>query len=276
MSNFKKTVATSALIVALAGTQVSAQAALIGTDRVDDRITDIEDRVRDDMARAEDRVRFGNEQFAPGWTGSLAVGLNAAYGNSDNREFSLAGRFRYNQGQWSHTLGFGFEQNRSGGVNNQDQVFALYDANYYFDQSTYGFGLGRIENDRLANIQDGVLGVGLGYRFVNTADAAWRVQAGPALRTNRTAGVRNNELAAIAGSRAFVRLTDAIFLTNDTDLIHSRNARTRIINDLGFTIAMTDTLAARASLRTDWTNNPAPGNRRYDHRVGVSLVYSFR
>lgn len=276
MRNLMKSVAASALIVALAGTQASAQATLIGTERVDDRITDIEDRVRDDMARAEDRARFGHEQFAPGWTGSVAVGLNAAYGNSDNRELSLAGRFRYNQGQWSHTFGFGLEQNRSGGVRNQDQVFALYDANYYFDQNTYGFGLGRIENDRLSKIQDGVLGVGLGYRFVNTPDAAWRVQAGPALRTNRTAGVRNNELAAIAGSRAFVRLSDGIFLTNDTDLIHSRDARTRIINDLGVTVSMTDALATRVSLRTDWTDNPAPGNKRYDHRVGVSLVYSFR
>lgn len=276
MRNLLKSVAASALIVALAGTQASAQGALIGTERVDDRITDIEDRVRDDMARAEDRARFGNEQFAPGWTGSLALGLNAAYGNSDNREFSLAGRFRYNQGQWSHTFGFGFEQNRSGGVRNQDQAFALYDANYYFDQNIYGFGLGRVENDRLADIQDGVLGVGLGYRVINTPDAAWRLQAGPALRTNRTAGARNNEVAAIAGSRGFVRLSEGVFLTSDTDLIHSRNAGTRAINDLGVTVSMTDALSTRVSLRTDWTDNPAPGNRRHDHRVGVSLVYSFR
>ena len=276
MRNPIKTLAGAALITAMAGSSALAQGATINNTRVDDRVTAIEDRVRDDIARGEDRLRFGNEQFADGWTGSFALGGSAARGNSNTRDLSLAGRFRFNDGPWSHTLAFGIEQARTGGVETRNQAFGLYDANYYVSGDTYLFGLGRVEQDRLARQQDSFLGAGVGYRVVNTPDAAWRVQIGPGVRSNRAAGIRTNEAAAIASSRFFYRLTPGVFVSNDTDVIRSRTAGTRVNNDLGLTVSLSEGVSTRLSYATDWTNRPAPGRVRTDSRVGISVVFALR
>lgn len=264
----------AAAALALAGSAALAQGALIGTQRVDDRVRAIEDRVADDLARGEDRLRFGNEEFAPGWSGSFALGASAAYGNSDTRDLSLAGRFRYAEGQWVHTFAFGVEQARAAGIRTRDQVFGVYDANYYISRDSYLFGLARFENDRLAAVQDGFLGVGVGYRLVNTPETAWRVQIGPGIRSNRTGGVRVEEGAALAASRFFYRISDGVFLSNDTDVLYSRNAGTRVTNDFGVTVRVAQGVSTRVSYATDWTNRPAPGRQRTDSRLGLSLVFA--
>lgn len=263
-----------AAALALTGGAALAQAGLTGTQRVDDRVRAMEDRVADDLARGEDRLRFGNEEFAPGWTGSLALGGSAAYGNSDTRDLSLAGRFRYVEGPWVHTFAFGVEQARAGGIRTRDQVFGVYDANYYVARDSYLFGLARFENDRFASIQDSFLGVGVGYRVVNTPETAWRVQLGPGLRSNRAGGVRVEEAAALVASRFYHRISDGVFLSNDTDMLYSRNAGTRVTNDFGVTVRVSQGVSTRLSYATDWTNRPAPGRQRTDSRVGVSLVFA--
>lgn len=276
MRNPINTLTGAALIATLGGTTVLAQGALIGTQRVDDRVRVIEERVADDIALGEDRLRFGNEQFAPGWTGSIALGANAASGNTSTRDLSMAGRFRFNHGQWSHTFAFGLEQARSGSVQTRNQAFGVYDANYYVSGDVYVFGMGRLENDRLANIQDTFIGGGLGYRVVNTENAAWRIQAGPGWRSNRTGGLHSNEMAAVAASRFFYRISDGVFVSNDTDVLQSRIAGTRVTNDLGVTFAVSPGISTRVSYATDWTNRPAPGRVRTDSRVGVAMVFALR
>jgi len=131
MNKLMTSAAASVLALAIGVTSAHAQAQLVGVQALDDRLTDIERDVREDQARAEDRARFGHEQFAPGWTGSLAMGFSANRGNSDARDMSLAGRFTYNVGQWSHSLGLGLELGRANNERTKADGFAVYDANYY-------------------------------------------------------------------------------------------------------------------------------------------------
>ncbi len=275
MNKYMTSAAASVLALAISATAAQAQAQLAGVQALDDRLTDIERDVREDQARAEDRARFGNEQFAPGWTGSMAMGFSANRGNSDSREMSLAGRFNYNVGQWNHSLGLGLELGRANGERTKGDGFAVYDANYYFADDFYVFGLGRVEADRMPDNRttDAFLGFGPGYRIVNTENVAWRVQAGPGIRYNRADGENTTEVGAIASSRAYYRITDGVFMTNNTDVLRSK-VGTIAENDFGISVGELDGLSTRFSVRTNY-NSANPG-KRTDHVLGISLVYGFR
>ena len=69
------------------------------------------------------------------------------------------------------------------------------------------------------------------------------------------------------------KLTDTVFLTNDTDIIWSESD-TNVINDLAVSVSMTETLALRASVLTDYNSEPGTA-KNTDNTFGVSLVYSF-
>ena len=277
MNKFMTSAAASVLALAMGATSAAAQAQLVGVQSVDDRITDIEDRVKDDQARAEDTARFGNQQFAPGWTGSMAMSFSANKGNSDARETSVAGRFNYNTGQWNHSFGLGLELGKAAGVRTKGDGFAVYDANYYVADDFYVFGLGRVESTRMPGNEntDAFIGFGPGYRIINTEDVVWRVQAGPGWRynDNKTAGTTASEVGAIASSRLYYRIADGVFITNNTDVLRSK-VGTIAENDFGVSVGQLEGLSTRFSVRSNY--NSANTGKKTDHVFGVSLVYGFR
>lgn len=48
------------------------------------------------------------------------------------------------------TLGVVLDFAESGSIKTKEDLFAIYDANYYFDDNFYGFALGRVKTDGLA------------------------------------------------------------------------------------------------------------------------------
>ncbi|KKL97521.1 hypothetical protein LCGC14_1833650 [marine sediment metagenome] len=154
--------------------------------------------------------------------------------------------------------------------------------NRSFTDQFYLFGLGRVqygiasENRPDDYVTDAFIGFGPGYRIINTPNLAWRVQAGPGVRFTEDADdVDETEVAGIASSRFFYRINQGVFVTNDTDILYS-DANTRVTNDLGVSVSMTDTLSTRLSYFTDYNSDPAPGIENTDNTIKASLVYSFR
>lgn len=104
---------------------------------------------------------------------------------------------------------------------------------------------------------------------------AWRIQAGPGARyIEDQLGADETEVAGIASSRFYYKISDAAFLTNDTDVLFS-DTDTVATNDLGVTFQMSDVLATRVSYRTEYNSEPLPGLKSTDNTLGVSLVYGF-
>lgn len=266
----------SVLALALAAPAVMAQD-LTGMNDLDDRLTDIEDNVQDDLARAEDAARFGNPEFRPGLSGSASLSYSGKTGNSESQEFSAGARLRYAQGQWVHTLGFALDFADDAGVKTKEDTFIVYDGNYYFNDSVYGFVLGRVEKDGLATLatdvrRDGFIGVGPGYRVVNTEQMTWRIQAGIGVSyLEDGVGVSTTETGYIASSRFFYAFNENVFATNDTDILKSDSAL-RINNDIGVNFKMTDAFSTRLSYLTEYNDSRAI---RSDNKLGVSLVYGF-
>lgn len=271
-----RTLLTASAFALLMAAPVFAQGALVGIEDLDDRIDDIQEDVDDDFADAEDDERFGPNQFAQGWTGSAALGFSGTTGNTDTADLNVAGRLRYGNGPWNHTLGFAAEFSEDNDVTSNEEVYATYDVNRYFTDRFYVFGLGSVRYDDFdSNRWDAFLGVGPGYRVINEPNQAWRVQAGPGVRyIEDRNGDDTTEVAGIASSRYYYQFTETMFLTNDTDILFS-DADTLVTNDLGVNFKMTDALATRVSLRTEWDSDPLPGLKSTDNSLGLSLVSSF-
>lgn len=279
-------------VLAIAAAQVAfapaavAQVAITGIESLDDRLDDINDDIADDMDRANDAARFGNPEFRPGLSGSASLGYSGKTGNNESQDITAGVRLRYAQGQFVQTLGAALDFAESNNTATKEDVFAVYDANYYFDDRFYGFILGRLKTDGLATEWDGTgidprgdttrrdafLGFGPGYRVVNTPDMTWRLQAGVGVSYLQD-GLKNSEteVGYLVASRFFYKINDNFFVTNDTDVLKSDSAL-RANNDLGLNVKMTDAFSTRVSYLTEYDESRAI---RTDNKLGVSLVFGF-
>lgn len=271
------TAAAFAAATSISATAALAQGELLGTDALDDRLDDIEEAVQEDLDRAEDRARFGNPEFRQGLSGSASLGYTGQSGNSESNELTLGVRLRHASGNFVQTLGMALDYTDVEGDSTKEDVFGVYDGNYYFNDRVYGFVLGRVQSDGLAELAtdtrtDAFLGFGPGYRVINTPDMTWRVQAGVGVSYLKNGiGESETEPGYIASSRFFYKFNDNVFATNDTDVLKSDTAL-RVNNDLGVNFKMTDSFATRVSYLTEYNESRAI---RTDNKLGVSLVYGF-
>lgn len=254
-----------------------AQTTITGVRDVNDRIDDINEIVDEDMERAEDAARFGSPETRQGLTGSASIGYSGKTGNNESQEFSGGVRLSYAQGNFVQTLGAALDFAEDDVGKTKEDILAVYDANYYFDQNFYGFVLARLEADGLASTagdvrRDGFLGFGPGYRVINSPDMTWRVQAGIGVSYLED-GLRNSETETgyLAASRSYAKINDSMFMTNDTDILSSDSAL-RVNNDLGVNFRVTDAVSTRVSYLTEYNDNRAI---RSDNKLGVSLVFGF-
>lgn len=171
---------------------------------------------------------------------------------------------------------------------------------YNFNERFYGFALGRLATDALANDpvtlssgetfasldgrlkRDAYFGVGPGYRVINNDTTAWRVQAAVGIRYTKAVDVidpvaetfdydSNTDVGYLLSSRFYHRINDNFFLTNDTDYLTS-DANDTITNELGLNFKMTEAFATRVSYKTEYVSDRSI---RTDNTLGVSLVYGF-
>lgn len=268
---------TTAAVLALGSTTGLAQTTITGISSVEDRIDDIDRAAAVDLDRGNDPFRYGNPDYREGLSGSASLGYSGKTGATDSSEFSFGARFRVGSGRLVQTMGVVIDYAESGSVKTKEDVFAIYDANYYFTESFYGFALGRIKSDGIAETADdvrtdGFIGVGPGYRIINTPDVSWRLQAGIGVSYLEDGlGNSDTETGYIASSRLFWRLSETLFATNDTDVLKSDSA-TRVNNDLGLNVKMSEQFATRVSYLTEYNDSRAV---KTENKLGISLVYSF-
>lgn len=254
-----------------------AQTTITGIDDLDQRLEDIETDVADDIAEADDEARFGFPEYRQGFSGSASLGYIAETGNTDSQEFNLGLRMRFAQGPLVQSLGVAADFAEDNSVKTKEDLFMVYDANYYLTDSFYVFGLARGERDGLASTADDIardafVGFGPGYRIVNREDMAWRVQAGIGVSyLENGLGASETETGYLASSRFFYQISEAVFLTNDTDILSSDSAL-RANNDFGVNFKVSDVLSTRISYLTDYNDARAIET---DNRLGISLVYGF-
>ena len=301
---------TAAILAALsapafAQSEIATGADATGISSIDDRITDIEDDVTDRFDRDNDPDRFGPADRRQGLFGTMSLAYTGRTGNTENQDLAVAGRISYNQAQFAQSVGLSLEFGEDDdGNKDQEEVSAIYDAQYYFNDRFYAFALGRITQDGLVDGEpnypgdvdftdefedlrtDAFLGFGPGYRILNDAQTTWRVQAGVGVRYTKPGAQEagfdidgdpvtdssDTDVGYIASSRVYHRFNDMVFITNDTDYLASDEAADVITNEFGVNFQMSEQLATRLSYTTEYQEDRP---ERTDNTLGVAVVYGF-
>ncbi|CAM3305334.1 YdiY family protein [Paracoccus nototheniae] len=302
---------TAAILAALsvpafAQSEISTGADASGISAIDDRITDIEDDVTDRFDRDNDADRFGPADRRQGLFGTMSLSYTGRTGNTENQDLAIGGRINYNQGVFAQSVGLSIEFGEDdNGNKDQEDINAIYDAQYYFNDQFYAFALGRVSQNGLVDgvrnnddqsdedfaaefdnfRTDAFLGFGPGYRILNTEETTWRVQAGVGVRYTKTgaqelgsnfdgtpADSSNTDVGYIASSRLYHRFNDVVFITNDTDYLGSDDSADVITNEFGVNFRVSEQLATRVSYTTEYQEERAI---RTDNTVGLAVVYGF-
>lgn len=266
-----------ALVAALTTTSATAQN-LIGRDSVaGDRNEDLVEAIEDDAERELDR--FGNEGRPQGFTGSVAVRGIAQSGNSETLNVGIGSDLNYVWGPNGLELQLNYAYSDDDDTPSEESLF--YGLEYTRDFNPKVFGFAKIQGsaDGATDAQfesDTFLSFGAGYRIYNDADRQWSVQAGPGYRfasLNDVGSADVSEGAFGISSDFAKKLSDTVFLTNDTDFILSSSDDV-VFNDFALNVSMTDKLALRTSILTEYHTEPGTA-KSTDNTFGVSLVYSF-
>ena len=277
--------AAASSIALIAAAPVVAQTAITGIDTLNDQMEDITTEVNRDQNDALDADRFGPNNVEQGWRGSFALTAKGTNGNSDNADVAGAGRLTYGTGSWNHLMGFAIEYGEANSVKSEESFFATYEANRYFTDRFYVFGLGRYNYEGvLYNTSDDIvdgdeidafIGFGPGYRVLTQPNQTWRIQAGPGARYFKDASNDSDtEVGFLVGSRYYYGFTDTVSFTMDTDVLSS-DSNTVVSNNAGLNFKVSDNLSTRVSYQTDYNTDPQPGLRSTDNTFGVSLVLGF-
>ncbi|PIE09668.1 MAG: hypothetical protein CSA72_11340 [Rhodobacterales bacterium] len=265
----------AAAVASLTAGAAVAQDAFVNQDRTTDAIENIEENIQDSYDR--DVATFGNAGRALGWSGSLSASTSMTSGNTDNVDVAAGMRLNHFDGKNGHRIALAYGFSDKDDTTTKDELLFGYDYTREIGSNLYAFGKTTVAYDKFDTYKyDAFLGAGVGYRIVNTGKTQWSIQGGPGYRyAEDNAGNAVIEEAAVSLSSYYSnKLTPTVFLTNDTDVLWSETD-TAVKNELGVNVAMTDALALRTSLTTEYKDNPAPGYKHTDNTLGMSVVYSF-
>ena len=267
-----------ALVSALFATSVHAQS-LIGRESVaGDRNEDLAEAIEDDAER--DLDRFGNEGRVQGFSGTFALRGTAQTGNTESQDLGIGSDLNYVWGPNGVELQLNYAFSDDDSSESEESLFYSLEYTRDFNLRTYGFAKvqGSVDSATDAAYEsDTFVTFGAGYRVLNDADSQWSVQAGPGYRVanlNDIASADVDEGAFGVSSDYARRLTDTVFVTNDTDIIWS-DSDTAVFNDLALSVAMTNTLSLRTSVLTEYHSDVTAPSKNTDNTFGVSLVYAF-
>ena len=272
-----KNVFIVAAVAAIIASSASAQN-LIGRDTIaGDRNEDLIEAIEEDAERELDR--FGNEGRPQGFTGSVALRGIVQSGNTETTNVGIGTDMNYVFGPNGIELQLNYAYSDDDETDAEESLF--YGLEYTRDLNTQFFGFAKLQGsaDSATDAQyetDTFLSFGAGYRIYNEADVQWSVQAGPGYRFAELNDVTEGDVSegAFGVSSDYAhKLSEIVFVTNDTDVIWSESD-TVVFNDLALNVAMTETLALRTSVLTEYHTEPGDA-KDTDNTFGVSLVYSF-
>lgn len=272
-----KLIAFAAALAALTDLAAAQTPDTTGIAPLNDRIDDLQTAAEKDIARGQDASRFGNPEFRPGLSGSASLAYSGQSGNNETQDFSVGARMRFAQGRMVQTIAFAVDYADTASVKSKQDVFVVYDANYYVNDRLYAFVLGRAETNGLATLPteiatDAFLGFGPGLRVVNSEQMTWRVQAGIGQSyLEDGTGASTTELGFIASSRFFYAFNERVFLSDDMDALKTDSAL-RLNNDFGINFRINDMVSTRVSYLTKYNDARAI---RSDNKLGVSIVFGF-
>lgn len=271
------TLTAIAALSTVLGTVAFAQENVLGTGGASTQNEELRESIADEFD-AERPSANSNRGRPLGFDGSVAARGSLSDGNTDSADVGVGVDLGYFDGVNGYGIELSYTYGETDGETTEESL--IYELEYRRDFTPKVFGFAKVQGsyDDFASFGDDVFaGFGAGYRIYDTADLQWTVQAGPGYRVASLTDVLDTEIeeGAFAVSSNYYNLIKAgSAITVDTDIITSESD-TVTFNSIAFTQNVSNSLALRTSLNTEYHSDPEPGFDNADHTLGVSLVYSF-
>lgn len=276
MRNLAKLFAAASVIGLSAHMAAAQNTVFVNVDAAEDAYDDLIEQIEEDAER--DIEPFGNVGRPLGFDGSMALRGTLTDGNSDTRDLGIGANLGYYDGLNGFTMLLNYAYGEDDGVEEQNRL--LYGLEYTRDINDRWYGYAKLqgsndESEDASFTNDTFAGFGLGYKLIERPDVTWQMAFGPGYRWATTSdGLEIEEEALSLTSNYTARLSDTMLGTLDTSVIYSESDMV-VFNDIGVNFSMSNALALRTSLATEYHTDPAPGKTDIDNTFGISLVYSF-
>ncbi|HEV7301235.1 MAG TPA: DUF481 domain-containing protein [Tepidisphaeraceae bacterium] len=219
------------------------------------------------------------------WTGSVRAAAAFSRGNSFTDAFSLEADAVRRSERVRRTLGaayaYGRERIESTGEKNttEDEWFAYGKYDYYLSKKVYLYGLGKVEQDRAADLLVRVSpSVGVGYQWIESPTFNIHTEAGFGWQYER---YENGETEGQYIAR-FAYHIDRKFWTrysifHDMEVLPSLEdiESFNVNTNAGLRVALTQKLFTEFKVVWEYDSTPAPNASKHDVDYLLSVGYSF-
>ncbi len=219
------------------------------------------------------------------WTGDIAAGGLITRGNSDSEQLNLTAdatrrtdidRILANAGYL-----YGRQKDKSTGINTTttDNWFLGGEYDYFFTKQFYGYGLGKVERDRIANLDVRLTpGAGVGYQWIErpTLNADTEAGIGWLYESYINDGSNDYVNGRLAGHIDGM-INDKVKLFADAEYLQSlENGKQFYVNtDAGARFTLTQRMFAEIKNEWKYDSAPAPGAKKNDIRWILGVGWQF-
>ncbi len=223
------------------------------------------------------------------WIGKGQLGFLASQGNAQATSANAAIDMGLLVDPWEHKFHLEGLYGKSAGVVAAERWGANWQSNYDFTPVLFGFGGLRYQHDMFSGFQyQTSQTVGVGYKFLNTADTKLSAQAGVGYREERpeeltklasgqvlrTPEAGTHNVIFTAGLDYSQALTSTTTLSNKL-LLETGSDDTLITDALALTIKMSTRLALSLGYGLQDNTKPPAGLKKIDSLETANLVFAF-
>ena len=219
------------------------------------------------------------------WTGSIIAGALITRGNSetDNVNISIDAVRRREDDRMTASAGYLYGKQKDPGTGDDsttvDNWFLLGKYDYFLSEKTYLYGLGRIERDRIADLDLRVSpSVGVGYQWVERPDFNFSTEAGMGwVYEDFETGDSEDHFAARFAYHVDKQLNDNVSVFHNLEYLPSvEDIDDFNLNaDLGVKASMTDRMITQFKMEWRYDATPAPSADKNDLRYILGVGWQF-
>lgn len=262
-------------------------------DRLRRRITGIEggaltlvgDGVEMPRLPLDDLSRINPPAVEPiTWTGSLTLNAGLTAGNTDRRAVGIAveavRRSADDRITADGTWDYAEDKTAGDWTLTQRRAGAGLQYDYFLSKRTYVLVTSRVLGDTLADIElRYTAGAGVGRQWVESEAVSFLTEAGLSYfyENYRSATPSDDYLSARVAYTLSLQLSERARLIHGVEAFPSLEDGSDVYlqSDTKLQANLTDSMIAQLQWVWDWDNTPSPGRDRSDHRLLLSVGWTF-
>ena len=225
----------------------------------------------------------GEAASEPKWEGTLNAGLSTSSGNTDHRSLHTSMEAELREAERRYSLGFHWQYADEAQDGPRELLERHADANaqvdFFIDEKSYYLVTSDAETDHQAELESRYsAGLGYGYQVAEEEDWSLSFEAGMSVINEQFDGEdEDSYLSGRFGYSLKRDLGERWTLSQDSEIFPSfeETEDVHLEVDSRLRCDLSDNLYGQFQWLFDWDNTPADGAERADHRLLLSVGYSF-